>query len=405
MSASATKSATPCSRQPPARRGRAADGVTRERRGGSITPWCRARSRRQRRQPGLARPAEPSQSTPAPRARCCAPSWGTAHVRPPCRTRRDRPARRRSRRSSSSMASPNTPASASAFHSAGVMRSPSGLCSARASVVGHSAVNTPRHIAARSRCVLIGISVSCRSPPVGGHSVAALGDHVAQHLVGAAAEAHQRRHPVEAFEQAGQRRVRAAMRHQPVGPQQIDRQIGDALAQFAGEDLLDADLDGGDARRCRASTRPRSPSACATSTSASACARRRRKAGSCARHRPVAHAAGRPVRSRSSSGATQIARVGQRTAFQIQRAGDVGPAHVDLADQVGRPVPARRGRTSRWCDSPTTRTAGGSRCRAVDRHHDHRDPAMARRRRDRCAHKATRASHALRPAVPDLGCR
>ena len=43
------------------------------------------------------------------------------------------------------------------------------------------------------------------SPPVRRHPVTALGDDVPQHFVGAAAEPHQRRHPVEPFEEAAER--------------------------------------------------------------------------------------------------------------------------------------------------------------------------------------------------------
>ena len=46
-----------------------------------------------------------------------------------------------------------------------------------------------------------------------------------------------------------------------VGPEQVDREVGDPLPQLAGEDLLDADLHAWECDRCRAATRPRSPSA------------------------------------------------------------------------------------------------------------------------------------------------
>ena len=96
----------------------------------------------------------------------------------------------------------------------------------------------------------------------------------------------------------------------------------------------------------------------ATATSASACARRRRSDGS-AGHRAVAHGAAASAIS-SSTRATQVARVGQRAAFEIQRPGDVCPAGVDLTHQVGHRHPHVTEECPRWCDSPTTRTAGES---------------------------------------------
>src|SRR4029078_6753877 len=55
-----------------------------------------------------------------------------------------------------------------------------------------------------------------------------------QYLVGAAAEAHQRRYSIQPFEEVADA--------QAVGTEHIDGQVGDPLAQLAGEDLFDADL-------------------------------------------------------------------------------------------------------------------------------------------------------------------
>ena len=54
------------------------------------------------------------------------------------------------------------------------------------------------------------------SASIGGHSVPALGDDVAQDLVGTSTEAHQGGGPVEPLEFAGQGRLLAAMRQQGV---------------------------------------------------------------------------------------------------------------------------------------------------------------------------------------------
>ena len=77
--------------------------------------------------------------------------------------------------------------------------------------------------------------------------MAAPGDDVTQDLVGTSPETHQGGRPVEPLEFACQGGTFAAMGEQAVRAEQVERKIGDALAQLAGEHLLDAHLHGGDA--------------------------------------------------------------------------------------------------------------------------------------------------------------
>ena len=187
--------------------------------------------------------------------------------------------------------------------------------------------------------------------------MAALGDDVAQDLVGPAAESHQRGGPVEPFELSSQRRPRAAVGQQAVGPEQsIARsamrwrsslvKIFSTLTSTVGMTPLPT------------STLPRSPSAWRL--------RRRLRLGRAGAGSAGLSAGTVPSRRGCRASlqivecAAQVPGVGQRAAFQVQRAGDVGPAAIDLADEVGRPEPGRRGRTPRWCGIPTRRTAGGS---------------------------------------------
>ena len=76
--------------------------------------------------------------------------------------------------------------------------------------------------------------------------MASLGDDVTKHLVGTAAEPHQRCHPIQPLEFSALGRARAPVGQQAIGAEQVDRQIGNPLAQFAGEDFLDADFHGRD---------------------------------------------------------------------------------------------------------------------------------------------------------------
>lgn len=65
---------------------------------------------------------------------------------------------------SGATASPNTPASASAFHSAGVLRSVPGSSRERTRLTGHSAASNARIVAPNSRCSTVGVALIDQRP-------------------------------------------------------------------------------------------------------------------------------------------------------------------------------------------------------------------------------------------------
>lgn len=202
----------------------------------------------------------------------------------------------------------------------------------------------------------------------------ALGDHIAKDLIGTAAEPHQRRSTVETFELPFQRGVWVAVGKQPVWTEQVDRQISYTLTQFTGKDFLYADFNRRDHaasqhRRCFITHQSRYFDICFGLGETAA------KRGTGRRHRTIPNRLACNILQILDS-TSQVTGVRESAAFQVQRAGNVGPSSIDLPDEVADRNP-----------NLTEEHLVGSVPRPriqwaylnawlIDGHDDHRNPAM-----------------------------